>query len=163
MTKENQDEELTKLKESWYEEARKQTTETLSEFIKKLCTQNHDYNTICYACAAGALASAYAINKSSKGGITGFQAQAIMWEFLAEWLYEQNKPLKLVRYENLLYPQYAGEFQNKISKEAGDWLKEKAISLLKEEEDNKYLDPKVREHWEHIANGELPFGFTIKG
>lgn len=155
------DNKLKELREGWYNEARQQTIETLSVFIQKLADYKHDYNTICYACGAAALAAATAIDRSPSGGITGFQAGAIMWEFVSEWLQEQNKPMRLIKYENLLYPQYNHDFDKVISQETADWLRDQAKLRLSERQDSAH--PAVIAHWEAIVAGNLPFGFRIEG
>jgi hypothetical protein len=150
-------EELKVLRQSWYDEARKQTNETIPSFLQKLFEYNHDYNTICYACGAAAVAAATAIDNHS---ITGFQANAIMWEFVTEWLQEQDKPMRLVKFENMLYPQYKSDFDKTILQETADWLISKAKEKLE-----LYTDlaahPDVLAHWKSLAKGELPFGYRI--
>lgn len=151
--------QLKELRDRWYAEAREQSVASIAAFAEKLAAYDHDYNTICYACGAAAIAAASAIDKSPRGGITGFQASAIMWEFVTEWLHEQNKPLRLVRYEHLLYPQYERHFDKTISQDTADWLRERAGKLLAEREELAH--PDVIAHWQNIANGALPFGFII--
>lgn len=108
--------------EQWYEEAKDMTIEKLPEFIKKLTEEyTHDYGTICHAFTSVAIASMWAINKSSQGGITGFQAGCIMWEFIKHWNYTDNKlGMKLIDYDKLLYPQYA-EYFNKQTISIDHW------------------------------------------
>lgn len=65
------DPELKALRDGWYEEAHKQTVEILPEFMAKLADYPHDYNTICYAAGAAAVAGATAVDHSPNGGITG--------------------------------------------------------------------------------------------
>src|SRR5690349_20327046 len=60
----------------WYVDAHapEMTLETLPEFLRHLTEDyHHDYGTICHALAAGAIATAYAMDRSPQGGITGFQ------------------------------------------------------------------------------------------
>lgn len=76
----------------WYKQASKQTLETLPSFLKNLMEgYNHDYGTVCHALAAGAVATAWAMNAHDNGGITGFQAGAVMWEFIKGWNKSYNK------------------------------------------------------------------------
>ena len=76
------------LEKEWFELARKQTLETLPGFINYVMNDYmHDYGTICHAVAACALASAWAANDSPNGGITGFQANFVMWDFVKQWGY----------------------------------------------------------------------------
>lgn len=144
----------------WYEEARKQTLETLPTFLNHLMNDyQHDYGTICHALAAGGIATMWAMNNDPKGGITGFQGGAVMWEVIRYWNYEHNKcGLKLVDYDNMLYPQYDHNFANTIS--PGTWkeLQKEAKVLLK----GKGAHPDVRKHWQEIVEGTVPFRYSIK-
>jgi hypothetical protein len=154
------DDALKALRASWYAEARKQTLKRLPAFLEKLAGHKHDYNTICYACGAAAVAATWAIERSPSGGITGFQAGAIMWEFITEWMGEQDKPLRLVKYENMLYPQYEREFDKIISQETADWLKAEAQKRLNDRADDG-AHPAVVAHWRSITAGNLPFGYRV--
>jgi hypothetical protein len=110
-------EQFIAIKQEWEKKAKNCTLESLPEFLKEL-TENytHDYGTICHAVAAAAIASAWSVDKSVIGGITGFQAGAIMWKFVKQWSYSDNKTgLKIVDYDNLLYPQYEYRFSNTLS------------------------------------------------
>jgi hypothetical protein len=97
---------------AWQEEARKQTLETLPAFLQKLATgYTHDYGTICHALAAAACGAAWAMNASEQGHITGFQGGAVMWQFIRAWQYSGNEcGLRILDYDNMLYPQYADKF-----------------------------------------------------
>lgn len=144
----------------WYKEASEQTLETLPAFMKKLAEEfEHDYGTICHALAASATAAAWAMNRTEQGGITGFQGGAVMWEFIRQWMYVgEHKPLRLVDYSNMLYPQYADKFERTISQDTWKWLQERA----KEQLTNDAMSPRVREHMERIVNGVVPFGYTVE-
>jgi len=150
-----------KVHDQWYIDARSQTTDTLQAFIQHLLNDyQHDYGTICHAITAASIATASAINKSDQGGITGFQAGAIMWEFITHWNHESNKcGLRLVDYDNMLYPQYQEGFEKTISYEV--WLKmqEQARKLFNE---NKNAAPAVVGHWKSIIDGIIPFGYKVK-
>lgn len=151
-------EEMDKQKE-WYEQAKGMTTEALPEFIRHLTEDyDHDYGTICHAITAAALAAARSVDKSPSGGITGFQAGAVMWEFITNWMIEyKEKPLRLVNFENMLYPQYEDRFSKTVPQETRDWLVEKAKEGLQE----KNMHPDVKQHMESIASGALPWGYVV--
>lgn len=106
-----------KLHEQWFEEAREMTLDKLPTFISHLLNDyNHDYGTICHAITAGAVATAWAMNNTPQGGITGFQAGCIMWGIIRQWNYRYNKTgLKIIDYDNFLYPQYYDKFQRTIN------------------------------------------------
>lgn len=145
--------------EQWYDEANKQNLSTLPNFLDSLINSyEHDYGTICHAIAAGMIATGACINRSEQGGITGFQAGCIMWEFVRRWL-QLKGPLKLIQYDDMLYPQYESKFQKVISRENADYLINEAKKLIKEE---GKVHPRVKQHWEKIANGEIPFTYVVE-
>jgi len=145
---------------SWYEEARKQTPETLAAFFEKVMGQQHDYGTVCHAIAAVAVGAAWAGDKHPQGGITGFQAGAVFWQFAKHW-HDVTGPARLVRFENMLFPQYEDSFQKTIGKETWEWLQEEAKKKLATE-DRTHIAPAVVEHWESIAAGRVPFGYEVR-
>jgi hypothetical protein len=144
----------------WYEDAKKQTLETLPEFIRHLIKDyKHDYGTICHAIASASIATALAIDHSPQGGISGFQGGAVMWEFIRNWDHSlKDKPLRLINYETMLYPQFEQNYDKNISKSTWEWLQEKAMNLLNE---NRGVDV-VKEHWQSIVDGKVPFGYTVR-
>ena len=147
--------------EKWYNDAKDQTLESLPNFLKELSEDySHDYGTICHAIASSAIACAWAMNKTDQGGITGFQAGAIMWEFIRNWNYSSNKcGLKIVDYDNILYPQYEDKFKNTISESKWELIKKEAENQL---EKSKNANINVINHWKSIVNDNLPFGFTLE-
>jgi len=134
-------EEFAAIKNEWRERVRNCTIETLPAFLLELAENyRHDYGTICHATAIAAVAAASAIDHSPQGGITGFQAGAIMWEFIREWNFHSNKTgLRLVDYDNFLYPQYADDFDKTISKDTWIAIQAEAISKI-EKADAEYVD-----------------------
>ncbi len=144
--------------EQWYKDAHEQTLDTLPNFINHILKDyQHDYGTICHALAAGAVATTWAMNHSDQGGITGSQAGAIMWKYMEHWN-NVKPPAKLVRYENMLYPQYEYEYQKVISRGTFNWLQKKSAEKLK-----KYnIHPYIKMHLRSIVYGNVPFGYTIR-
>lgn len=151
-----------KVHEQWYKEARDMTLDKLPEFLRHLTEDyQHDYGTICHAISAGAVATARAIDHSSAGDITGYQASLVMWMFIQHWMYDSNKcGLRLLDMDNLLYPQYAYKFQA-ISKETFVTVRKEAERLLAEKAETAH--PKVVAHWRSIAAGNVPFGLRLEG
>ncbi len=149
-----------RISEEWYEETKEMTMDKLPEFLRKLTEDyEHDYETICHAIAAGAIATAWAINSTPQGGITGFQAGCIMWMFIRHWTYSHNKlGLRIIDYDNLLYPQYEEKFQKTITPAIWEELQNEVKKLL---DSGRRPADAVYEHWLRIANGEVPFGLTI--
>ena len=142
---------------TWYDEAKKQTPKTISEFIRHLTEDyDHDYGTICHACVAAALGAIHSIDNSDQGGITGFQAGAIQSEFIVHWGVTRV-PARIQSYDDLLYPQYEDKFSG-IPKDVWEDLVIKARTNLKEKD---YMVDEVRKHMESISNGVVPFGLHI--
>lgn len=146
--------------DEWYKEASKQTIETLPQFMSHvLGDYEHDYGTIVKAIGACAIAAAWAGNSHPNGGITGFQAGAVMWEFIRHWNHDNNKcGMRLVDYDNMLYPQYENRFNKTISPQVMGNLANEAEKRLSEDD---MVHPEVKAHWEKIAKGIPPFGYRI--
>lgn len=114
--------------EIWFKEAEKQTLETLPEFIRHLLEDyGHDYGTICHALAS-----------------------------MEHWN-NVKFPSRLIRYEEMLYPQYGYKF-TAISKETWKWLQEEATKTLLK----YHIHPSVERHLTEIANGIVPFGYKVE-
>jgi hypothetical protein len=142
----------------WQKEIDDMTLEELPAFIKKLTTKyHHDYGTICHAIACGAIATAKAIDRSPSGGITGFQAGAVMWEMIKLWGVFGSGPKRMMEYDQMLYPQYEHHFRT-ITPETWSWLKDEAKKNLAKET----ASPKVLAHWKTITQGIVPFGFRVE-
>lgn len=150
-----------KIHEQWYKEAQDKdmTLETIPAFLKKLTTEyNHDYGTICHALTAGAIATMWAMNRTPQGGITGFQSGCIMWEFIRNWNGEKG-PLRLIKYDEMLFPQYEDKFQKNISMNTWKYLQEEAKKNIDSKE---HASLRVIHHWQSIADGIVPFGYAVK-
>ena len=142
----------------WNADAKRQTLATLPEFLRHLCEDyDHDYGTIAHAVAAAACAAAWAVHESPVGGITNFQAGAVMWLFMQHW-YGVEFPARLIKYEDMLYPQYEQRFAKTLDVEAWNFLQEKAKSRLA---DPDGMHPTVRAHMQCIADGVVPFGYSV--
>lgn len=149
-----------KLKNEWQDEARDQTLETLPAFLKKLGDFDHEYGTIPRAMAAGAIGAAWAISRApgAGGGITGFQAGCVMWDFIDGWGSAERGPRRLVSYDNMLYPQYVGKFEKTISKNVWEYLTKQAeVNLL----ERVNASHEVKDHWKSIVEGNVPFGYKV--
>lgn len=143
--------------ELWYKRADSITMEELPGFLKDLTEKySHDYGTICHAVTAGAVAAANAVNRSPEGGISGFQAGCIMWEFIKRWGHIDG-PARLVSYKDMLYPQYEDKFDKVITQDTWKYLQEEAKK-------NLYANnahPNVIQHWKSIVEGNVPFGYRV--
>lgn len=146
-----------------YKEAKKQTPDTIGGFVKHaMCDYPHDYGSVCVAVAACAIAGVYAADNTPQGGITGYQAGFVMWEFIRQLNYRGNKcGLRMIDYDNMLFPQYADKFEKTISSDTWKLLQEEAKKKI--EEDSAFADPAVINHWKSIVDGVVPFGYKIEG
>ena len=149
------------LEKEWFAEASKQTLETLTKFINHIMNDyEHDYGTICHAISACALAAAWAADKSESGGITVFQASFVMWDFVRQWLKPSNETgMKLIDYDDMLYPQYGYKFAKTIREDT--WKELQKVAQKRLEEKDEHVHPNVIAHWESIVKGVVPYGFTV--
>lgn len=127
------------------------------KYIKNNC--NYDYGVAPRSIAQASLAVAWYLAKEF--GITGFQASFIMWDFIKDWSYKDNKcGLKIIDYDNMLYPQYEDKFDKVIPKETWELLQKQAEQELKES--GCYANLNIVDHWLSIMNGKVPFGYKVK-
>ena len=135
-----------------------ETLDDLIEFltyVKDNC--NYDYGVAPRSIAQASLATAWYF--SNIFGITGFQAGFIMWDFIRDWKYQNNKlGLKIINYDDLLYPQYEDHFDKIMTKPMFEDLQKVAMEKLEKGEN---VAPEVRIHWMRIVNGLVPFGFKV--
>lgn len=136
------------------------TFEGLTAFLKDV-EENYDFD---YGVAPRAMAQAsvaVAWYLADKMGITGFQAGFVMWDFIREWIKTNNKcGMKLVDYDDMLFPQYEYKFEKTIGSETWADIQKEAKNNL--EKDNEYAHPNVIAHWQSIVDGTVPFGYAVK-
>ena len=145
---------------AWFSEAKKISEEGLTDFYARIIHgYNHDYGTACHAVAACALASACAACGDKDIGLSSFQAGFVMWDFIREWTKQGNKcGLKLVDYDDFLYPQYEEKFDKVIRRSVWENIQKEAKKNLEKVE---FVHPEVRKHWQNIADGIVPFGYRV--
>lgn len=136
---------------------KKDLDKLLKEVIK---SKDLDYGKIVYAICGCMIATCNYINRSEVGGITGFQASFIGWEMVRElMIYDNKTSMKIVDYDEMLYPQYEHDFQKTISQSTWKSLQEQAEIKLKETPD---AHPEVIKHWKSIVEGRVPFGYEVE-
>lgn len=133
--------------------------EDLTAFLKDVETNyNCGYGEAPRAMAQASVAVAEYL--AGKFGITSFQAGFVMWDFIRDWCKESNScGMKLVDYDNMLYPQYAYKFEKTISSNTWSDIQKEADNRLKN--DSEHAHPAVIAHWQSIVDGNVPFGYTI--
>lgn len=138
------------------------------KLIKEMAEFDHNYDTICHAVANAAIAAAWAMNRTPRAHITGFQANYVMWLIIRSWGPYKEQPLKLTDYGDMLYPQSAERFEKILSPEAWAWIQEAAKEKLSSQfgetmsPSQVTAHPDVVAHWQSIIAGEVPFGFVVK-
>jgi hypothetical protein len=150
--------------ESFYKDANEiNTPSELADFITVLTNSYiHDYGTIVHAATSAAIAAVRVVDHDpDSGGITGFQAGCIMWQFVRKFLHMEG-PMRLVEFKNMLYPQYEDEFSKKIDKKTWEWLQKKAKENLLVERETTMSNPDLFKHWKSIADGKVPFGYRVE-
>ena len=128
------------------------TQDELQAYIGALVNRPHDYGTCVYAMSMAATAAFY--YASHKLGVTGFQASCADMDFI-----RRTRSIKggfrLVKYENLLYPQYCDNEHfpswQELMRNNAQWLKDEAVKLLAE---RKEVAPAVAEHWHMLSKLE---------
>lgn len=143
------------------------TKEDLDNLLNEILNSKEiDYGKIVYAMSGAMLGVAKFIDRSEIGGITGFQAGFVGWEMVKDFLIHDNKTsMRIINYDEMLYPQYKEKFKKTISKRTWECLQEQAKIYLKEIEEKKgheHAHPKIIKHWKKIAKGKLPFGYKVE-
>jgi len=147
--------------DGWFKEVDEiRNYDDMKDFIHKIMSDyDHDYGTIVHAMTAGAMAAIKAMNRDKwQGGITGFQASCIMWEFIKRFMHYDG-PMRLLQFENLLYPQYKHHFDKAISEDTWKWLQAEAKKHLSS---GHSMSQDVKAHMQSIVDGNVPFWFQIK-
>lgn len=135
------------------------TLDDLNALIKEIVEYNHDYGTIVYGMVGAMKAAFRVVDKSPSGGITGFQAGFLGWALFREYSSVGDGPLKIVKYENMLFPQYEKSFTDRvIDKSTFEWLQNRAKENMSKYPDAHEL---VKAHQTNIINGIVPFGFKL--
>lgn len=142
---------------------RAKQAETLEQVmaIVKNVQENFNYDYGVAPRAIGAAAYAVASFLARKMGITGFQAGFAMFDFIRAFNYPSNKcGLRIIDYDDMLYPQYEYKFQKTISLSTWQSIQVEAKKRLDESKSN--VHPAIIAHWKSIANGVVPFGYCVE-
>lgn len=129
----------------------------LAEDIENYCNNSTSYDSA----AENTAKAIYEVAEfmANKVGLTGFQASYAMIKALQKFNYGSNKcGIRVLDMDEMLYSQYEYKFRT-ISRKTWDTIRAEAEHLLKTTED---AHPAVIEHWQFIANGNIPFGYKIK-
>jgi len=151
-----------KLRDEWMKQANEcRTVDDLTGFLKMLSEFPHDYRTIARAVGIAGVAASKTLDRCAEhGGITGFQAGCAMWDFIEGWGVVEDGPKRLTPFQNMLYPQYESHFTT-IPGDTWKWIQKEAKERL--EQADEHTHESVRNHWESITNGVVPFGYRVEG
>lgn len=138
--------------------AEKVTMSTLNDFLAELAATPTTHETEPNIVAAAGIAAAWAMNDSI-GSLCNMGASYVMWEFIKHWM-GKSGPMRLLCFEDMLYPQYEYRFEKTLDFETAEWLRISAHNKMQEWFKGTYaVDPGVFWHWHRLDSGELPFGY----
>jgi hypothetical protein len=144
--------------DSWYKRAREVTPETFGDFINELLHgYDLDYGAKIHAAAACTIAMFIACDDIFS--FSGFQSSASIMQVLYKLNYPYNKTgIRVIDYDNMLYPQYEDTFRS-IPRKTWKLIRKRADELI--EENRSTADPSVLHHWMNISFGGVPFEYYI--
>ena len=145
----------------WYKSARSvKNFDDLKTFIGHLLDDyEHDYGTYVHAVSASALATISFVGKD----LSGFQAGEVMWQLIRALMFSDNKcGLKIINYDDMLYPKHSAKFEKYISEEVWECIQKEALNNLADAAANDIpVNPLVVAHWQSIIEGTVPYGYTV--
>ncbi len=148
----------------WGEMARDSSVD-FPTFLNRIFARPHDYGTICHAMST-AIHKAMDIcndHPGAGGGITGFQAQFIMWRVIQDTFHvHSNTGLRMLDYDWLLSPQYENRFTTIPSNVWASVVEEAKKRIEKCESGEDFLAASVRDHIRNVSLGMVPFGLKIE-
>lgn len=154
-------------KDRWFKKAKHniRTPNDLRDFANELFghvlgMKGEDYYNYS-GLAASALSLASANLCACVFSMSAFQMGCVMWDFIDNTILEEHDVgMRLVNYNDMLYPQYRYRFDRKIDKETWESLRGKAAELLSKKTP---MDSGVKRHIKSIADGKVPFGYKVEG
>lgn len=135
------------------------TKQDLMDYMDFIENYEHDYGTIVIGMAFVMRAAFEVMDESKCGGITGFQAGCLGWEMVKEFM-DVEGPARLLDFNKMLFPQYEDRFDKTISNSTWEHIQEEAKKKLSED---GLSVGRVKGHWESIVEGNVPFGYVVKG
>lgn len=92
-------------------------------------------------------------------GMTLFQMGYVLWTIIDKmFLDEHDVGMRLVNFNNMLYPQYEYRFEKTIDSETWNSIQKKAAELI----ENGDIVGGVRKHLQSIVDGKVPFGYKVE-
>lgn len=81
-----------------------------------------------------------------------------LWRFI-RYLTEIEMPLKIVDFTYMLFPNNEKYYANILTPTAFNIIQKQAIAIL---ENNSYENEEHKKHLEKIANGQMPYGYSLE-
>ena len=81
-----------------------------------------------------------------------------LWRFI-RYLTEIEMPLKIVDFTYMLFPNNEKYYANILTPTAFNIIQKQAIAML---ENNSYENEEHKKHLEKIANGQMPYGYSLE-
>lgn len=81
-----------------------------------------------------------------------------LWRFI-RYLTEIEMPLKIVDFTYMLFPGNERYYANILTPTAFNVIQKQAIAML---ENNNYENEEHKIHLEKIANGQMPYGYSLE-
>ena len=81
-----------------------------------------------------------------------------LWRFI-RYLTEIEMPLKFVDFTYMLFPNNEKYYANILTPTAFNMIQKQAVAML---ENEKYENEEHKKHLEKIANGQMPYGYSIE-
>ena len=81
-----------------------------------------------------------------------------LWRFI-RYLTEIEMPLKIVDFTYMLFPGNEKYYANILTPTAFTVIQKQAVAML---ENNNYENEEHKAHLEKIANGQMPYGYSLE-
>ena len=164
---EKEEKKFNDIRDEWYKKAKTEihTPEQLKAFaeeiLDKVKSSSEAYNDSSNGTAALALAAMNML--AFIYGMTAFQMGWVMWQLIDQMVIsEHDCGMRLLIYDDMLYPQYEDRFVKTIDADTWGKLREKAAKLVEENKKSEFpACREVADHWKSIANGKVPFGYKV--
>lgn len=148
------------LKQELYDKIKQvDSIDKFNSFYKEITNQPINEGNIVEMASAFILAAANTLVQKYPKMFTKDRSGEIMWNFIRSWLPEFSfSPLRMLIYEDLLYPQFARNFKT-ISQDIFEWIQNTAKNHL---ERHKDASPDLKVHWQSIIDGQIPYGLILE-
>lgn len=153
-------------KEEFYKKAEiVSSIEDISNLFSALKENSEDLDVSSYTeCVGHLITSAikYLFSKEASQHSKDLEApeysQYLFW-YMTRSLFDREGPMQILEFDDMLYPFFEHNFDRVITENTKMYLMQKAKDLLNS---GVPVTKEVKEHWEFIADGGIPFGYILK-